>query len=157
MLKKLVLMGTLVLLCPHFSNASVYDVNGDGAVTSADVTALYDYMLTGDNTYAATLDVDGDGAITSADITAIYNVLLIGEPLPERLVGGDISMLPRYEAAGAIYKDNNGNTISNILSYFGEQGWNAMRVRQGRGRVPRPGLCEGSGQAHQGRRICAGA
>lgn len=129
MLKKIVLMGTLVLLCPLFSNASVYDVNGDGAVTSADVTALYDYLLTGDNTYAATLDVDGDGAITSADITAIYNVLLMGEPLPERLVGGDISMLPRYEAAGAIYKDNNGNTISNILSYFGEQGWNAMRVR----------------------------
>lgn len=129
MLKKLVLMGTLVLLCPHFSNASVYDVNGDGAVTSADVTALYNYLLTGDNTYAATLDVDGDGVITSADITAIYNVLLIGEPLPERLVGGDISMLPRYEAAGAIYKDKSGNTISNVLSYFGEQGWNAMRVR----------------------------
>ena len=122
-------MGTIFFICPLFSRANVYDVNGDGSVTSADVTALYDFLLNGDNTYLATSDVDNDGAITSADITAIYNVLLYGMPEPERYVGGDISMLPRYEEKGAIYKDKNGNTISNILPYFGQQGWNAMRVR----------------------------
>ena len=124
-------MGT-ILLSPLFSKANVYDVNCDGNVTAADVTALYDYLLNNDLTYVATSDVTGDGFITAADITAVYNELLNGsstEPLPERLVGGDISMLTKYEEGGAIYKDRNGNTISNILPYFGQQGWNAMRVR----------------------------
>ena len=124
-------MGT-VLLCPLFLKANVYDVNCDGEVTAADVTALYDYLLNNDLTYVASSDVTGDGQITAADITAIYNVLLNGttpEPLPERLVGGDISMLTKYEEGGAIYKDRNGSTISNILPYFGQQGWNAMRLR----------------------------
>lgn len=57
--------------------SSVYgDVNGDGFVTAADVTAVYDYLLNGDLTYIATTDVNGDGYITSADITAIYDILL---------------------------------------------------------------------------------
>ena len=52
------------------------DVNGDGAVTSADVTEIYNYLLNGDQTYVETGDVNGDGSITSADITAIYSILL---------------------------------------------------------------------------------
>ena len=52
------------------------DVNGDGWVSSADATILYDYMLNENNTDFPQGDVDGDGYITSADITAIYNMLL---------------------------------------------------------------------------------
>ncbi|MBR5638302.1 MAG: leucine-rich repeat protein [Muribaculaceae bacterium] len=52
------------------------DVNLDGAVTSADVTVVYNHLLNGDNTYIATSDIDSDGTITAADITAIYNMLL---------------------------------------------------------------------------------
>ena len=52
------------------------DVNGDGAVTSSDVTCVYNYMLNDDTTFINTCDVDGDGSITSADITVIYNILL---------------------------------------------------------------------------------
>lgn len=52
------------------------DVDGDGVVTSVDVTCIYNYLLNGDQTYVATSDVDGDGFITSADITFIYNILL---------------------------------------------------------------------------------
>lgn len=52
------------------------DVNGDGQVTSVDVTALYNFLLNGDQTYIATSDVNGDGEITSADITSVYNILL---------------------------------------------------------------------------------
>ena len=129
MFKKILLEGTLLLLCPLFSNAGNYDVNGDGYVTSADVTAVYDLLLGINDTFEATADVNGDGYVTSADVTAIYDVLLNGMPIPERLVGGDISMLTKYEESGAIYKDRNGNEIDNILSYFGQQGWNAMRVR----------------------------
>ena len=57
--------------------AHVYgDVNCDGEVTAADITALYNYLLNGDVTYIATSDVNGDGEITSVDITVIYNILL---------------------------------------------------------------------------------
>ena len=118
-----------MLMCPLFLKANIYDVNGDGAVTAADVTALYDVMLNNDYTNAIYPDINGDGVVTAADVTSVYEVLLNGYPVPERLVGGDISMITKYEQNGAIYKDRNGYTISNILPYFGEQGWNAMRVR----------------------------
>ena len=52
------------------------DVNGDGYVTSADVTAVYDVMLGIDNQFESTADVNGDGFVTSADVTAIYDILL---------------------------------------------------------------------------------
>ena len=52
------------------------DVNGDLSVTSADVTCVYNYLLSGDETYIDTCDVNGDGVITSADVTFIYDVLL---------------------------------------------------------------------------------
>ena len=52
------------------------DVNGDGFVTSADVTAIYDVMLGTDNTFQSTADVNGDGYVTSADVTAVYDIML---------------------------------------------------------------------------------
>lgn len=52
------------------------DVNCDGVVTAADITALYDYLLNNDMTYFDTLDANGDGNITAADITAVYDNLL---------------------------------------------------------------------------------
>ena len=60
------------------------DVNCDGEITSFDVTAIYNYLLNGDETFVSTCDVDGDGAITSHDITKIYDILLNGgfPPLP---------------------------------------------------------------------------
>ena len=58
------------------SNGIPGDVNGDGTVTAADVTALYDHLLNGDNTHAGSYDVNGDGDITAADITAVYDILL---------------------------------------------------------------------------------
>ncbi len=55
----------------------VGDVNCDGMVTAADVTAIYDYMLMGDETYSkSTCDINGDGDITAADITALYDIML---------------------------------------------------------------------------------
>jgi formylglycine-generating enzyme required for sulfatase activity len=61
------------------------DVNNDGAVTSSDITMLYNYLLNNDNTYLATSDVNGDGNVTSADITAVYSILL-----------GDTQHAPEY-------------------------------------------------------------
>ena len=51
------------------------DVNGDGVVSGADVTALYNVLL--DNaTPAGNADVNGDGVVSGADVTALYNILL---------------------------------------------------------------------------------
>ncbi|MBR2147053.1 MAG: dockerin type I repeat-containing protein [Muribaculaceae bacterium] len=55
------------------------DVNGDGNVTAADITALYDFMLNNDTSHIVHGDQTGDGIITAADITAVYSVLLGGE------------------------------------------------------------------------------
>ena len=52
------------------------DVNGDGYVSSADITTLYDYLLTNESSNLVNGDVDGDGNITSGDITAVYTILL---------------------------------------------------------------------------------
>ena len=52
------------------------DVNGDGHVTSVDVTVLYNWLLNSDNSNLLHGDQDGDGVITSVDITIIYNILL---------------------------------------------------------------------------------
>ena len=52
------------------------DVNGDGDITAADVTALYDWLLNNDNTQLKYGDQNGDGDITAADVTEVYDVLL---------------------------------------------------------------------------------
>jgi len=52
------------------------DVNGDGTVTAADVTALYDFLLNNDSTNLLNGDQNGDGNITAGDITAVYSILL---------------------------------------------------------------------------------
>lgn len=52
------------------------DVNGDGFVTSADITALYTYLLSGDDSDIVNGDQNNDGDITSADVTTVYGILL---------------------------------------------------------------------------------
>lgn len=56
--------------------AIVGDVNCDGSVNAADVTALYGFILNGDTTYISTSDVNGDKSINSADVTAVYKIIL---------------------------------------------------------------------------------
>lgn len=64
-------------LYPNKQDAAVVgDVNGDGTVTAADITALYDYLLDNDMALYGTSDLNNDGSVTSADITVIYNILL---------------------------------------------------------------------------------
>ena len=54
------------------------DVNCDGSINAADVTALYNYILNGDQTYLSTSDVNNDGAVNAGDVTAVYNIILGG-------------------------------------------------------------------------------
>lgn len=46
-----------------------------------------------------------------------------------RYVGGDVSLLPTYEAAKAQYKDSQGKPIADVLKFCYDEGMNAMRVR----------------------------
>jgi hypothetical protein len=55
------------------------DVNLDGAVTAADITALYDILLgtiSPDDQLIALADVNNDCTLTAADITLLYDILL---------------------------------------------------------------------------------
>lgn len=45
-----------------------------------------------------------------------------------RLLGGDLSMLPVYEQAGAVYRDYQGEEIE-LLPWLKTQDWNTVRVR----------------------------
>lgn len=64
-------------------NGPVYvvgDVNHDGSVNIADVTALIDRLLgTEGGSYAETSDINGDGSINIADVTALIDMLLSGD------------------------------------------------------------------------------
>ncbi len=47
-----------------------------------------------------------------------------------RYAGGDISLLPAYEEAGAVYLDYDGKPVDgSALDFFAGQGWDIMRVR----------------------------
>jgi hypothetical protein len=54
----------------------ICDVNFDGNITAADITAVYDFLLSDIQNYGEHLDTDFDGEITASDITNIYNHLL---------------------------------------------------------------------------------
>ncbi len=78
--KFLLAMGAMLMLALPMS-ANKWDVTGDGEVTAADVTAVYNKLLDNDTTYPeSAYDVNGDGNITAADVTALYDVLLNGLP-----------------------------------------------------------------------------
>lgn len=59
-------------------------------------------------------------------IAVVCNVQIISAL---RYAGGDISLLTEYEEAGAVYKDEKGKVIKDLLPYMREAGMNAMRVR----------------------------
>lgn len=60
------------------SDVLIGDVNGDGEVNIADVTAIIDYLLGSpfDSFNPEAADVNGDKAINIADVTAIIDILL---------------------------------------------------------------------------------
>ena len=59
-------------------NYPLGDVNHDGYVTIADVTALIDYLLSDANAAPEEADMNQDGFKTIADVTALIDYLLSG-------------------------------------------------------------------------------
>lgn len=66
---------------------------------------------------------------TKLFILAIFAISFCAVKGETRYVGGDISLMPDYEKAGAIYKDTDGKKIDALLPYFYNEGMRAMRVR----------------------------
>ena len=56
-------------------------------------------------------------------------LLTAGMMQAQKYVGGDLSMLPKYEQQGATYLDKDGKSITDVLAFVKEQGWNTVRVR----------------------------
>lgn len=115
------------------------DVNGDGEISIADVNAVIGMILTGD--YEAAGDLNADGEITVGDVNAVIEIILGGGIVDDDgpVVGGDISMLTKYEShqrmalrygiTTAHYYDSNGKVIDDVITWTKQQGWNAARVR----------------------------
>ena len=66
------------------------DVNHNGSVTIADVTALIDYLLSGDVTICTICaDVNGNNSVTIADVTALIDKLLSNEATTKKMARRD--------------------------------------------------------------------
>ena len=61
-------------------------------------------------------------------LLTLVTIAIATTTMAQKYVGGDISMLTKYEGAGVVYKDKSGNAVQ-ALTFFKEQGLNAMRVR----------------------------
>ena len=84
-MKKIILLFALIASLSTAKANVLGDVNGDGIVSSIDVTAIYNVLLGSDYTYATTADVNGDQTVTAIDVTIIYDILLNGStPQPKR-------------------------------------------------------------------------
>ena len=130
----------LVLTALGANAATRGDVNGDGEVNIADVNAIIDAILSEGS--MPSCDVNGDSEVNIADVNAVIDYILGGdEPAPYEgpIVGGDISMLTKYEShqrmalrygiTTAHYYDMNGKLIDDVITWTKQQGWNAARVR----------------------------
>ena len=101
------------------------DVNNDGEVTISDVNMVIDIILSDSADLAG--DVNDDGEINIIDINTVIDIILRGDEEPDGLVvGGDISMLTKYEAhqrmalrygvTTAYYRDMNNQRINDVVT-----------------------------------------
>ena len=61
---------------PSLFEGSKGDVNGDGKLSIADVTALIDLLLRDDVMFRSPCDLDDNGSLSIADVTALIDLLL---------------------------------------------------------------------------------
>lgn len=59
----------------------------------------------------------------------VFGAFALTSHAQQHYVGGDISLLPTYEANGAWYMDGNNERITDMLGYLKAQGLNSLRVR----------------------------
>ncbi|MDO4970510.1 MAG: glycosyl hydrolase 53 family protein [Bacteroidales bacterium] len=131
-MKKLISIFVFALLglSTQAGAAVLGDVDANGTVDVSDVTALINKILGSADYVASRCDVNADGKIDVSDATTLINIILGNYEDPNlKLVGGDISLLSKYEANGAIYYDKTGARVTDMLGFYKQIGMNAMRVR----------------------------
>ena len=69
---------SVTLLTEQAHEYQLGDVNHDGVMNIADVTALIDSLLSGSEVCSICADLNGDNAINIADVTALIDKLLSG-------------------------------------------------------------------------------
>ena len=140
-LKSIFMLLALALTAVSASAAQHGDINNDGEVGISDLNALIDMILADE--YTAEADINADGELNISDVNALISIILSGGEQPEPyngpVVGGDISMLTKYEShqrmalrygiTNAHYYDVNGLVINDVITWTKQQGWNAARVR----------------------------
>ena len=83
------------------------------------------YICEGGDTRSATELSFTDGSLQTAAIDSIT----LGTPAGQYFVGGDLSMLSKYEEQHAQFFDREGNQIADLLEFLKQQGWNTVRLR----------------------------
>ena len=137
---RIIALLALVLTSLTIHAAVKGDVNGDGEVNIGDLNSIITVILENRDDPAA--DVNGDGEVNIGDVNAEIALILGGgepEPYDGPIVGGDISMLTKYEThqrwalrygiTTVHYYDMNGQVIDDVITWTKQQGWNAARVR----------------------------
>ena len=137
---RIIALLALVLTSLTIHAAVKGDVNGDGEVNIGDLNSIITVIL--ENRDDPSADVNGDDEVNIGDVNAEIALILGGgepEPYDGPIVGGDISMLTKYEThqrwalrygiTTAHYYDMNGQVIDDVITWTKQQGWNAARVR----------------------------
>ena len=70
-------------------------------------------------------------------LTILFGAFGLMSEAQQRYVGGDISLLPTYEANGAWWNDENNQHITDMLQYLKAQGLNSLRA----GFITQDGFC----------------
>jgi arabinogalactan endo-1,4-beta-galactosidase len=112
---------TAVIVALGALNLSAQDVfiSSRGDVTNEHITEGMSFNYNGSKVSIAGTEYE----------TSAIDSITLDAPATMKFRGGDVSLLTRYEENGANYMDVNGTKITNMLSFFKQQGWNALRVR----------------------------
>ena len=112
---------TAVIVALGALNLSAQDVfiSSGGDVTTEHITEGMSFNYNGSKVSIAGTEYE----------TSAIDSITLDAPATMKFRGGDVSLLTRYEENGANYMDENGTKITNMLSFFKQQGWNALRVR----------------------------
>ena len=112
---------TAVIMALGALNLSAQDVfiSSGGDVTTEHITEGMSFNYNGSKVSIAGTEYE----------TSAIDSITLDAPATMKFRGGDVSLLTRYEENGANYMDMNGTKITNMLSFFKQQGWNALRVR----------------------------
>ncbi len=112
---------TAVIMALGALNLSAQDVfiSSGGEVTAEHITEGMSFNYNGSKVSIAGTEYE----------TSAIDSITLDAPATMKFRGGDVSLLTRYEENGANYMDVNGTKITNMLSFFKQQGWNALRVR----------------------------